>query len=654
MKNGVFNKKVVLGIFALMLLGTFSLQRENNGNVVGDSIRKNFHVQYEQSEEGVIIVDSEQEFSDDEKVFEFKSSKNITRIFCESGDNLLRYDADGNTVKCTFGNFRQFSSSLLSFYSNDGLVDKKAIYFAKDDSGIMHSSTMSLDTAKKYAGQELGYGFGCIESESDISALKTGRSTIIRGGLYMRGTLLWTDEQGSTHPLIGARIEVTTTDSEFTSIKYTDENGYYNIKCPSDTNSRLLSPTMKIYTANDNVDVETTDGNVYCVTVEPGYIISNYEYSRTFSPDADDDLGKAMMVFQGAYNFSEQAKTLNGGMAISFCSFKYPGYANSGSYYSNNWINVSSNAKVGSEYPEYYAAWDVIGHEYGHHIQHYFDLNSSPGGTHVVGTNTIDYKVNERDKETGELLYSEGQAKNCGLRLAWGEAWPTYWSTVAQTHFSEDLKSIATVGDTEYISANGVRTEIDLYYVPAYGDADEDSIIRILYKLYSEETDSYDKFSLGEETMWKIVKSSKKNSFSDFIEEMYSLGYDKNDLGLLLGKFNVITSTMSVENDLVDKQPTFKWSAYMGSKYFYFNSFDIYFINDNEEEITSKLGIETNEKTAQYTLTKLEWSTINLLSGTTYGVYIVARNDQYYKNGDYYSKIFTFNKPSSSLLLEVN
>lgn len=50
----------------------------------------------------------------------------------------------------------------------------------------------------------------------------------------------------------------------------------------------------------------------------------------------------------------------------------------------------------------------------------------------------------------GNRIYTLEESKDRGIRLAWGEGWPTFWSTVAQQSFPDNVKTISTVGDLEF------------------------------------------------------------------------------------------------------------------------------------------------------------------------------------------------------------
>lgn len=306
-----------------------------------------------------------------------------------------------------------------------------------------------------------------------------------------------------------------------------------------------------------------------------------------------------MMVFQGVKNFSNHAEELNGGVPIDFCNVKYPD-GTSGAYYDGNGtIHLSAETPKYNYSPEAYASWDVLGHEYGHHVQKVFGISANPGGTHYIPGNNIDDQF--------DAGYALSEAKDRGQKLSWGEGWPTYWSTIAQSHFNDDLKSIYTVGDTKYTSTNGFNYELD-YYGSGRGDADEQAIQRFLFKLYDSKTDDYDKFALGETTLWSVVVENKPVTFSEFMQNLYDAGYDKNDLGILLNQYNVIVGRIVGKNyQYFDTLPTFTWSTGSGSSNLRFDQFDFYFTNSSGAVIQKIENISASSNYLSYTPTSAIW-----------------------------------------------
>ena len=77
--------------------------------------------------------------------------------------------------------------------------------------------------------------------------------------------------------------------------------------------------------------------------------------------------------------------------------------------------------------------WDVVLHEYGHHLAQKLQLSPSVGGRHALFTN---------------LSATHGKAT--GIRLAWSEGVATWLAITAQQHQKAALLNIPNAGDTRY------------------------------------------------------------------------------------------------------------------------------------------------------------------------------------------------------------
>lgn len=412
--------------------------------------------------------------------------------------------------------------------------------------------------------------------------------------------------------------------------------GYYKISYNDIWYLGSGKPTVHIYTKGEAVRV-IGDGT-YEKKYEFDGSSGDWIYSYTFSPTNDGDLGEAMMIFQGAKNFADYAKTMNDNKYLDFCDFKYPVEGDICYYNGNNVVSIIREKPFSSWLPKSYAAWDIIGHEYGHHVQKCFGLSKSPGGEHYFDTNSIDVQF--------ERLQNLEKAKRNGLRLAWSEAWPTYWSTVAQSHFSDDLKSIKTVGDSGYSASNNVEYDLDGYFPWTKGDADEIAIQRVLYKIYSPEKDDYDQFAFGEYRLWEIILQNKPSTFYEFMNILYDSGFDKNALGQLLDQNGILDSDIYITNNNIDTCPTFEWSTAKGSENLYFNEFDLFFSTVSGMVVKEIKNIKASGKTCSYTLSNDDWKSICGYMGSEFNVYFRARQTDFFISANYFSEKITFEAPS--------
>ena len=453
----------------------------------------------------------------------------------------------------------------------------------------------------------------------------------------------WTDDQGGVHPLVGAKAYIYDIYGVEGPAYYLDSNGYAELTWTDFEFDQCMY--LKVVAQNDtaNVKVQTKQGVLYTYDFQVNGQVS-YEYlEHTLSPAEDGDTARAFHLYQAAYYYATYAKQINHGIAMPMCTFNWPGSTDEGCYYSYNSITISGKTAA-SGYPGAWASWDVIGHEYGHHVQRTKGITANPGGTHYINHNNIDDQYNNG--------YTLESAKNRGLKLAWGEGWPTFWSTIAQSTFPADIRNIVTVGDTRYTTYQGFWYELDTYQATTTGslrtyrgDADEIAVQSILYKLYSPTIDTFDKFAINVQTLFDIVCNAHPYTFYEFIQAMYNAGYDAHDLGKLLAQYKVVTNRIDILNNYINRTPTFEWSADKGSVNLYYNNFDFVVVKPNFDELFRVNNITATGNMGRYTLTDNQWNQIKAL-GTGYYVYVIQRQTLSFTSGNYVSELYAFNAPT--------
>ncbi len=455
------------------------------------------------------------------------------------------------------------------------------------------------------------------------------------------GLLQWKDDNNVNHPL--RRVMVKIYDKELIgetliATTYTDNSGRfsYMFDNPDDFwefGGGINDIFIRIYAGDSNAMVKDADGNDYY------YEPTSADYSRTSTTvtcnsniGMSNNTGRALQISQAILTARDYAWEMMGEVP-SNVTIKYP-YVEKDSdeccYYSGRkLITITGANPTNTMYPNSYASWDTIMHEYGHHIQYEMNIIDNPSvDTHYYGTNHADDLSN----------------KDAGIRLAWGEAWPTVFGLMAQQYYSSYLQNIETVTDTYYTAYNGLEDSIEdpnIYY----GDACELSIMAVLWDLYDSVNDDADTLTMGHSAFWFATTSGQCKTFSEFVNDFYDM-YPGSiyEFGKNLTYYHMAAAELQITNSYsVTVPPIFYWSAQGGSLTYPNNSFVLIFFDINGNEIFRTSAI-TNAYTL--TLTQSEWDSILYSTGTYYYTAISATQTNSPTTGAYISDKFIFNKPS--------
>lgn len=336
---------------------------------------------------------------------------------------------------------------------------------------------------------------------------------------------------------------------------------------------------IKFETDNDDIKVVNSAGTIYSYTYTHPFTrgILNTVIKTLKVDVANSDFAKAVSIFEAAYTANKLAKSLNNGNSIQKCTIRYLSGTSDGAWYSNNVISIT---KERNNNLTEYAAWDVIGHEYGHHVQKVFGLANNPGGTHYVDSNMSDCYYTGRSAISPRSYES---ARDEGIRIAYAEGWATAFSLMAQDADRAFCEGIRTCADDRYTASNGI---IDISYGDYHtkkGEASEDSVIAFIWNLYDEadyENDYGDNLSLTAQEIFNLSRGCY--TFSSFVNSVYNHGYDVQDVAYLLDKIKVTPSNIQISgNYYKDADVAFTWDVGGGSIYFNNNDFIIKFTNYN-------------------------------------------------------------------------
>ena len=436
-------------------------------------------------------------------------------------------------------------------------------------------------------------------------------------------------------------VKITVGGSYWEGITYTNEFGCFYISFQNIWYIGSGKITATLYLDNGE-SIKVVKNGTYAYSFD---VVEGQPIFKHFTPSSDGDFAKSIMIFEFANSYANFAKILRDGNPFRYCKYEFPANESSCQYLRGGKDTVQIlNLKGPGSYPNCWCCADVIGHEYGHHLQEYYKISNNPGGQHTVPGNNMDDQWNTTLPD-GSRKYDLFEAKDRGMRLSWGEGWPTFWSTMAQQTFPNDLKSMPYVNDTKYTSYRGFEYEIDSYgdstYKP-YGDADELSVQRILFKLNLPKKDSFDDFSIDFRILWNLVIENKPHTFASFVNVLYEKGYNKYKLARLLSQYKVVTSFLNHDPFYLDMKPLFKWSTDSGSTNFSYDRTILYFLDKSNKVILEK----DVYCTSTMILTDSEWKTV-LSDKNSEKIRVTLRlsNIVGEETGKYYSEIFEVDKP---------
>lgn len=582
-----------------------------------------------------------------------------------SGDTLnfqLSRTAEENdqdfTVTVIFYGGKEVSSTVYAYsneygtFFNSGSRDDAYEIFTQYaiTSGIMTSTEAMQSYMKrlKESGAILeesfmryGQSAMAMMNMADTSANIQSRSSI--ADTYIEGTLSWVDDNDQYHPLIGVKVDIYDNDNKIVMNKlgtvYTNDEGKYYFGFVNDSGSieKGYDLSIKVKAGDDNVHMKKDLFSDYEMESDLDAHANVSTGSTTIinmAVDMSTNLGKAFQITQAAMTARNFAREMMNGNTPSEVKIEFTN--DDGCSYSPIFNTIYITQANKSRYGLYaYSSWDVIMHEYGHHVQEDINITDSPGGSHTITGNNAD----DRDN------------KDEGIKLAWGESWPTVFGIIAQKYYIDELSNITAVGDDAYSSYNGAQYDLD-NSTDAFGEACEGAIISVLWKIFDEnfgteqntesQTDEGG-ISFGFHEWWDVTTSGEAKTFSEFINDFY-LSYPNyiDEMGELLSRYKMAPSAVfEAETELSSTPPTFSWNAQGGSEKFPNNSFSIIIYNDDfSEYILTPTTTVTN-----LTLSSTIWNQVLNMSGTTIHVGVVGCQTNSPSTGPYISELKQFTKP---------
>jgi hypothetical protein len=330
----------------------------------------------------------------------------------------------------------------------------------------------------------------------------------------VQGQVNWLDENGTSHPCYGCLVEVRDEEligSDLVADMVTNTDGAYSFLVDNDDGplSGGRDIFVRVYTGNGVVHVRPVSGTSFSDTyqrnssvydnVSDGAVIT-----ENFTWD-NNGTNSSCGIITGATYIAVYTNIINGGSFISDLPVEWPG--GSGSFYDGSRINLATGDRWD---------WDVLHHEYGHHVMNFFNIEDNPGGPHSSSACNADARG----------------SKSEGNRLAWGEGWPTYFGISGQAVLGLSGLGVPRVGDSSYQDLEDGSLQYDLETNQPFGGEDnERAVMSTFWDLFDSNSDGRDNISVSHQILFDRVNAADPTILSSAWAALRAPLTNSQDLG---------------------------------------------------------------------------------------------------------------------------
>jgi hypothetical protein len=440
-----------------------------------------------------------------------------------------------------------------------GPVEAEQARHAMAETPALHDSDPVANRSYTPLEEELNKMMGA-PGQGNLMVTGGRGPTVEAGTITVQGKVQWTDENGATHPVFGASVEILDDDgalgTEFITSVPTDTAGNYSAVVNNDDGLlqgdrdifvRPLAGNTLVVTKNGGSDVYSMTSPTHSETPSGTIITENFTAANSGG-------GEAWSVFQAGTWVAVYARMENGNVGLASVDIHWPA---GGTFY-NGSIQILQLDRWD---------WDVTMHEYGHHIQAQLGIANSPGGNH-----------------SGGCASDARMSKDAGTKLAWGEGWPSYDGAVAQQVLNMAALNVPRVGDINY---DDLEDQILVYSLEAdtsKGEDDEIAVQRLLWDLYDNANDGRDAITRTDASIWTTLDAANPPTLSAAWAALRSGQTNQTDL--LMGGIATdasIGSTLASPTAgtiVTPSNASFSWSNAVGCSGTYDgNQFDLVFYN---------------------------------------------------------------------------
>ncbi len=595
-------------------------------------------------------------------VFAIVNSSIVGSIICNSTPEEAQFN-----ISVTLENDACIEASVYGFISNGTVYINVNSMFGARDVYWARMLNEGIFTKLEYEAYlaEIIPTTTQIQSTQISSGSISDTNAVDLDPIVVSGTLDWEDDWGNSHPLQHTKVKIIRKYSSplldhiewVLGTTYTDSDGYYSatVEIPGASNICL-----KIYPEGKNTVVQTGAGNeyVWSTDITTG-VTSDVSINGTIK--MDQDIGKAFQISQAVISASVFAAAVYDG-DIDPVTVKYPhGINEKGCFYRSSEKTIyivgdrnNDGLMVDGVVLRSYASWDVIQHEFFHHIQYQAGIIASPGGWHVVDMNMYTHFMSHINGEGNDLCNgtcanpTEENAKDCAIKLAYAEAVPSVLGCMSQDYLINEIgcldNNIRTVGDAQYTAYNYAI----IYYETTAsrdGEANESTVCAILWDIFDDTVEEGDTISMSYQDFWDALVTNQNKTLSEFVTTLYSISaVYKYSLGSILEYRKVAPEFFAVSGKSMYGTPYFSWIA-NGSNdenSYSNNSFTVHFCDPYKNELFSITTSDNN-----YRMTESQWNQIlSYPSDYFYWCVSATQNDGYGNiTGPYYSDYWKVDQP---------
>src|SRR3989338_3910215 len=483
------------------------------------------------------------------------------------------------------------------------------LYFLADSEGVLIDDVGFISLEIKKLNKNVRYdiyrekldrilGGGAIETNGNVQS--TGKTlqkySILSafGTVTVSGQILWTDSAGNTHPVRYAPVEIRdeeTVDSELVTTVMTDADGNYtatvdNNDGPGENGRDIF---IRVLAKSDGFEIRPPgspeiyriDSSVYNELIDGDSLTINLTANNIDDNNTAFSIHDALVT---AYDY-----VVLKGYTPGLIVVNYP-TTDSTTNYDESDLDILGGDRFD---------WDVIQHEYGHYVADKLNISSRIGGEHGLEENL-----------------AERLGKDRGIRLAWGEGWPTYFAISLQEVMGAVAFGIPNVGDTHYQDTEDTTIDYDLESQKggnSLGEDNELSVQRILYDLYDGNNDTGDEVSLGDTVIWNTLDAADPVNLSQAWNAIINGEPVVTQVmhGAIFTEHNVAPDPKEPPDSLIAGMgsipPTFRWEPNGAGPTYRLDSFTVEFYNENFSMlIFSFPELSVNE----YTSSEGDWATI--------------------------------------------